>query len=278
MTDEWPFIDQRIPDREVVFTKVDPGRKLEVVEEEEEGFDDLGFSFTDSPDDAPVAGSSEDRVTETQAMVYDLINGRDTVNEIIQESPYIEFDTCKAVADLLDRSLIRRASPEEVARQLSRVEVPEREPAFSMSAIPWLALPFLVLLGFSLTIMTHNPVNPGFSLRSTLWNQFVLEAQSWFTMSRVSSAAETSYYLNGLYPESLSDVERRPDRSDDGWVDPWGREYRLVTRGSRLMVTGFDSSGQPVPMLIQSRSFAWEGTSDSMEDLEGPGVILLNGS
>ena len=37
MTDEWPFIDRRIPDRDVVLTKVDPGRKIDVVGEDDSG-------------------------------------------------------------------------------------------------------------------------------------------------------------------------------------------------------------------------------------------------
>jgi hypothetical protein len=45
MTDEWPFIDQRIPDRDVVLRKVDPSRRLEVVEGGDDFVSDLEFSF-----------------------------------------------------------------------------------------------------------------------------------------------------------------------------------------------------------------------------------------
>ncbi len=57
--------------------------------------------------------------------VYPLVNGRDSVNEIILESALIEFETCKAIAELLDRGLIREATQEEIARELRRgVEMP----------------------------------------------------------------------------------------------------------------------------------------------------------
>ena len=41
MTDEWPFIEQRLPDRNVVFVQADPGRELIVVEPADDDFDDL---------------------------------------------------------------------------------------------------------------------------------------------------------------------------------------------------------------------------------------------
>jgi len=125
MTDEWPFIDQRIPDRDAVLRKVDPSRRLEVVEGGEDFLGDLEFSFGE--DEAGSAGSLPDnQVTEVQMQVYPLINGKDSVNEIILESTLIEFETCKAIAELLDRGLVREATQEEIAREMRRgLEMPE---------------------------------------------------------------------------------------------------------------------------------------------------------
>jgi len=57
--------------------------------------------------------------------------------------------------------------------------------------------------------------------------------------------------------------------------DPWERPYRIAIRGDRLMFTGSDSHGQPVPILIHSRSLAWEGETPESGDRTGPGLILL---
>ena len=162
MTDEWPFIDQRIPDREVVFRKVDPSRRLEVVEGGEDFLGDLEFSFGE--DDAGGTDSLPDnQITEVQMSVYPFINGKDSVNEIILESTLIEFETCKAIAELLDRALIREATQEEIAREMRRgVDVPGTT-RWTPASLPWLAVPFLVLLGFALMIVNRNPVNPGFT-------------------------------------------------------------------------------------------------------------------
>ena len=89
-----------------------------MAEEEDDELDDLGFSFTDSPEEAPVQTVAENRVTGSAAGVYALVDGRARCTELILECPLIEFETCKAIADLIDRGLIRRATPEEVTREL----------------------------------------------------------------------------------------------------------------------------------------------------------------
>ena len=112
MTDEWPFIDQRIPNRDVVFRKVDPDRHLEVVDSGDDYLGDLDFSFEGGEKRQKSGALPENQVTDNQMAVYPLINGTDSVNEIILESTLIEFETCKAVAELLGRGLIREATPE----------------------------------------------------------------------------------------------------------------------------------------------------------------------
>ena len=272
MTDEWPFIDQRIPDRDVVFRKVDSSRRLEVVEGGDDFVGDLEFSF-DGEDSGGSGSLPDDQVTENQMAVYPLINGKDSVNEIILESTLIEFETCKAVAELLDRGLIREATQEEVARELRRgVEMPKTQ-RWSPASLPWLAVPFLVLLGFALMIVNRNPANPGFSLREDLWDRYVLQSVSWISLDRVACQAETAFYLDGVYPESADQLTTEYPGAVP--LDPWDRPYRLVTRGEKLLVTGSDSSGQPIQSLILSRHLAWEGTSDRAGRSTGPGVQLV---
>ena len=109
-----------------------------------------------------------------------------------------------------------------------------------------------------------------------IWERFVLESMSWFRMEALSMAAETGYFLTGLYPESTADVGDADWADESLAKDPWGREYRIVTREQKVMVTGLDRSGQPVPLLLLSRSVAWEGEADLYSEITGPGVILLD--
>ena len=272
MTDEWPFIDQRIPDRDVVFRKVDPARSFEVVESGGDFMDDLEFNFGGGESSAPKA-LPDNQITENQMAVYPLINGIESVNEIIFESTLIEFETCKVIAELFDRGLIREATQEEIAREMRRGVESIKAPRLSVASLPWLAVPFLVLLGFSLMIIPRNPINPGFTLRENFWNRYVLQSLSWISLDRIANQSEVSFYLNGTYPEDANQLAAASQRRV--LLDPWGRPYRLVTRGGKLLVTGSDGSGQPIQNLILTRYLAWEAGGERAEMSSGPGVILL---
>ncbi len=276
MTDEWPFIDQRIPDREVVFIKVSPDREFEIGEKDDDDFESLGFNFSDTPEESvPEAKSQGDRLLPVQFEVYGMVNGLLSVNELIAESPYIEFESCKALADLLDKGIVREASQEEVVRALSRVTMPAQvKSSWGLGIVPWLAVPFLVLFGFSLSVMPRNPANPVFSLGSTVWDGYVLEGASWYRIGRLNRAAESYFFLEGFYPETGDDlIEASPSLPSD-YSDPWGQRYRFAPRGSKLMISGLDAMGRRSPRLVLNRPLAWEGEGGPGMR-EGPGVLLL---
>lgn len=274
MTDEWPFIDQRIQDREAVYIKADPSRELEVVTATYDDFEELGFSFEEGEkktDSDEVVGN---QVSDAQMTVYQLVNGTNSINEIILESTLVEFETCKALADLKDRGLIREASQEEIARELRREVKEESAPSFSPSSLPWLAVPLLALLAFSLMMIPRNPLNPGLSLGENFWDRYVVKSVSWIGLDRVARAGETHFFLHGFYPDGLDElvagVPGIPAK------DPWGRPYRMVTRGGKMLVTGSDGKGQPIQTLIISRSLAWEEAPVEDAERTGPGVRLLD--
>lgn len=277
MTDEWPFIEQRLPDRNVVFVQVDPDRELSVVDSTDDDFDDLGFSFADTPQEAPdpKPEAVEGQVTPDQMAVYLLVDGVDDVHEIILASPLIEFETCKALADLLEMGLIRPRTHGEIAEVelLTEPISTSRRPNLA-GYFPWLAIPFLVLLGFAFTITPRNPLNPTFRARQELWERYVVQSESWLRMDWLARAAETEFFLHGFYPTDVSAFSSAGPEAR-ALNDPWGRPYRIAIRGEKLMLTGSDSRGQPVPILIQSRNLAWEGETPESVDRTGPGLILL---
>jgi hypothetical protein len=273
MTDEWPFIDQRIPDRNVVFRKVDGSQRLEVVDSTDDYFGDIDFSF--SADGNGGGGSlSDNQITDSQMVVYPLINGTNTVSDVILESTLIEFETCKALAELLDRGLIREATQEEVARELRRESTSTPTRHFSLGSLPWLAIPFLILLGFSLTVIPRNSINPIFGADEDLWDRWVGQSLSWIGLDRIVQESETHFYLNGIYPVAVDELT--VDSRNRDFNDPWGAPYRLVTRGNKILVTGSDAEGRPVPNLILSRSLAWDSGMGRAERSQGPGVQLLD--
>jgi hypothetical protein len=274
MTDEWPFIDRRIPNRQMVLIKTDPFRTLSV-QEDEEDFEDFGFNFTESPEESPEPETPSNTVTPVQHQVYQYVSGSDTVEEIIQGSASNEFETCKALAELLDRGYIREATPAEVAQRLHSVSVDAAPARRWADSLPWLAVPFLVLLGFSISVMMKNPFNLVVGERFELPDRFVLEPTSWLKMQRLLEAIEVDHAIFGVYPEALEELVDAGLVEPEALVDPWGRPYRLVIQGQKLIVMGANARGQPVPSLIVSQGIAWEGMAER-DDGEARGVVLLD--
>jgi hypothetical protein len=94
-------------------------------------------------------------------------------------------------------------------------------------------------------------------------------------MARLSQTAESHFFLNGIYPESVADLME--GRVESGTAtDPWGRPYRVASLGQRLIITGSDAVGEPAPILTLSRSLAWDGDGESMEYRDRPGVRLID--
>ena len=93
MVDEWQEIEKTIPTMKVVFEKV-PQRKDPFLEEDEKE-------------------SDEDRgLTYNQKIVYDLVDGKLTVEELIKKSLMGRFDTCDILSELLKKGYIRKARVE----------------------------------------------------------------------------------------------------------------------------------------------------------------------
>ncbi len=282
MTDEWPFIEQRIPDREAVFIKTNPKRAVEVEEEGSGDLDAFAFDFEEAPGEADGAGEKPEsrtgavKLNQRQYEVYEAVNGRDSVSDLILKSPFVEFETCKALADLLDKGLIREASQAEVARILSlEKDEPRRRTAFSLGSLPWLAVPFLILLGLALSVMPKNPLNPILHGGKRGVDRYVLESASRWRIRLLMRKIEAYRELSGSFPTSLNEMVREGGVSDNETRDPWGRPYRLVVRVETLLVAGSDSSGQPVPLLMMTRRLPEEPALYTGA-ASGPGVVLLD--
>ncbi len=280
MTDEWPFIEQRIPDRAVVFIKTDPKKSVTVIESSDDEFGEFAFDFAEAPDEAvpaPKKEADEDevRLSHRQFDLYGLVNGRDSVTEIILKSPYVEFETCKALADLLDQGLIREATQAEVARMLRQdVKEPQSERRLSLASLPWLAVPFLILLGVALSLMPRNPLNPLLHDGGRFFDRYVLESGSHYQIHAVLRAVEAYRELKGSLPGSLDEVVEQGFLTPDEIHDPWGRSYRLIMRGKTLLIAGSDRRGEPVPLLMVSRRLPPEDRG--AESAGGPGVVLID--
>ncbi|MFN3414513.1 MAG: DUF4388 domain-containing protein, partial [Thermoanaerobaculum sp.] len=159
MLDEWPIIEKKISDRTAVYLPTKAAEKVEVAAEEdlEELID---FEFEQAP--LPVeekATPASIRVTPVEHHVLQLLNGINTVDDVVRLSMYGEFETCKALYTLLNRGLVRKASRAELVQAQATLAEQERPVVVERVGIPWLAAVLVPLLAASLFLATKNPVN-----------------------------------------------------------------------------------------------------------------------
>lgn len=88
MVDEWPMIAERLPSFDVVLQKINPMTSLDVL---------VGTPY-------------EKNRTFQMELVYDLVDGQRSIQEIIELSFVEEFETCKYLILLMDAGLIESTS------------------------------------------------------------------------------------------------------------------------------------------------------------------------
>jgi len=159
MLDEWPLIEKKIPDFTVVFEKV-PLETEPVLETRAEMPDFDEASFFGEPttpkkkkEPEPV-DSDAVRLTQEEMAVYQHVNGVFTVQEIIDRSGLNEFETCKALFELLNRQLIK-----SVAAPGEEEEEPKRlfSPMAALIAFIWPLLLFWILI--SVVLLPYHPLS-----------------------------------------------------------------------------------------------------------------------
>jgi hypothetical protein len=260
MLDEWPIIEKRIPDRGLVFIPTGAARTVELAtadELEEMSSMDLGG-------DVPPPSSGRVRVSSVEADVLRLVNGVNTVEDIVQKAGSTEFETCKALYSLLTRSLIRQASREELSRA-SRQPLARGAAVPSQAArLPWLAIVLVPLLAGSILLVRRNPLNPLLGPGPKLAPQIV-SATSWTRMVGIWEALHARAELVGSYPPSLGALADERFLPFGVMQDPWGTPYRYVLRDQSLIVAGSTPDGAPDANLLLAQHLPTDGEDASEE-------------
>jgi hypothetical protein len=271
MLDEWPLIERRIPNRGIVFVRSVALNRLEVTQPEEDDFAELELAF-DQPQPAPAPpppASGAIAVSPVEARVLQLVNGARSVDEIVQESPHGDFDTCKALYSALNRGLIREASPTEMARALAQAArgggSSEQRPG-----VPWAFFILVPALVAAVLVAPRNPLNPIVGPRPGV-HERVQVAASRARMAGIWGVLNANAFLVGSYPESLGELTRAGSLAPDALKDPWGRPYRYILREDSVLLAGFAPQGAPDSRLLFTHAFpaATEPTAS------GPGVSVL---
>ncbi len=260
MMDEWPIIEKRIRSYSMVFRHKAVGQEIAVVDEEDA--DEIDFDPGSPSKKAKKKGGGDKiRITPQEKMIYDMVDGKATVAEIIESSRLSEFDTAKSLYELLSRDLI-----EEVragAAKAGAVSIDETAPTEIPSVLP---LPLIILLALaalaSLVTGIRNPLNV---FTTTAGPSLFTPTKKAISLQRIETVGEAieSYNLaTGQLPHALGDLA--PNFLSPSFLrDPWGHEYKYIQRPERYLVIGFLPDGKPDTDLFLSRGISAAPTGEA---------------
>jgi hypothetical protein len=253
MMDEWPIIEKRIRSYEMVFRKKTPEQEIVVVGADEA--DEVAFDEPEPSVRGKKKPSAADkiRISEEEKSIYDLVDGTRKVADIVESSKLSEFDTNKALYELLTRDLIEevRGKAEKAAVQATPVD----DSQVAETPVP---LPLVIFLGFaavaSLATSFRNPLNslgPFFGTGSA-----IVSMQKSISMQRIEAigrAIEKYNSIHGRLPSKLQDLTPFYV-AEKLLVDPWGNPYKYLQRPERYLVIGFTPDGKADTDLFLSRT------------------------
>ncbi len=243
MIDEWPIIQKVVRSPELVFQRVPVGQRVEPAEDldDVEEIGEAGGFRARERRDGPI------RVSRAEWAVYELVDGRRTVGDIVDRTFLSEFEGSKAFFDLLSRGLVEEARRTGVVdeRGVSSVEVPIVRPSRLVPAV--LAAVLLVLLGATALIQHRNALNaftvPGRRVAAVAGFR---KAISLSRLRRLSEAIDAYYLTQGRFPDSPEAIVQAGLLGPGEILDPWGRAYRYILQGEtgKYYLAGFGADGK----------------------------------
>ncbi|HYC92608.1 MAG TPA: DUF4388 domain-containing protein [Thermoanaerobaculia bacterium] len=249
MIDEWPIIEKRIRSYDMVFRKKLTDQEIVVSGDADE------IEFDGEITRSRRRGLSDKiRISPEEKSIYDLVDGTMTVSDIVEVSRLSEFDTNKALYELLTRDLIEEVRGESAAAVLAQ-STPVDEIEVAETPVPLPLVLFLVLLALaSLATSFRNPLNRITPFLGGLTG--VGETRKAISLQRINAigqAVDRFHDTRGQLPFELKELV--PYYIGPALLrDPWGNGYKYIPGADRYLVIGFTAEGKPDTDLFLNRS------------------------
>ncbi len=244
MLDEWPIIQKVVRSPELVYQRIPVGQRVEAAEVADDVEDAAEITGTRGRErrDGPI------RISKAEWSVYDLVDGRRTVGDIVERTFLSDFDGAKAFFDLLSRGLIEEARRTGVVDETGAlsVEVPAARKGPSALAFA-VGAGVLALLLAGLSIQVRNPANVvTVPPRRIAALEGFQKSVSLSRLRRLSEAIDAYYLTQGRFPESPAVIASAGLIGPSDLLDPWGRPYRYILQAEagKYYLAGFDADGK----------------------------------
>ena len=277
MIDEWPIIEKRIRSPEQVFRKKASGQEIVVVGGEDVDEVDFDPSATATRKKKAVGGDKI-RISEEEKSVFDLLDGKRKVGDIIEMSRLSEFDTSKALYELLTRDLIEEVRGHAPAGAAEQAPVDELEVAETPVPLPLVLFLAAVAIA-SIVTSFKNPLNSLRPMRGKPTRASApIETMKAISLERIQTigeAIEKYNVVNGRLPARLQDLA--PYYLPPALLnDPWGNAYKYLQQPSRYLVIGFTPENKADTDLFLSRGVEAGATASAPTKPQRGGITLID--
>ncbi len=226
MIDEWPVIEKKITNTNLIFRPMIPVEDL---------------IFNNGDEDRHVE-SDKIRLSREEHSVYQLVNGQSTVADIVESSKFGEFHTCKALYDLLERKIIEPAAntPRVALQPTISIKAQKEGIDFARLAVPVLSV---LILG-AMVLGAWDP------LRMPLYSFFGendsvdLKARlNEMRLNQLDSSITMYFYVHGSLPLKLEELVQGYYLREEDILDPWSRPYIYDVSGDTYILSTTSSGG-----------------------------------
>ncbi len=244
MIDEWPIIEKRIRSYDMVFRKKLTDQEIVVVGAEDA--DEVDFDASPARRRKPII-SDRIRISREEKAIYDMVDGTMTVHDVLEMSKLSEFDTAKAMYELLTRGLIEEVRGSAAAAVLEQ-KTPLDESEVAETPVPLPLVAVLALLAIlSLATSFRNQLNSLHPLGPAQRSSSITETHKAISIERIEQigeAVEAYNSVNGHLPLRLQDLT--PVYISPSLLhDPWGHAYKYLPQPQRYLVIGFTPDEKP---------------------------------
>ena len=257
MIDEWPIIERRIKTPQMALRKTGAGLAFE--EAARAAADDDSDFNLDLFGEASTAPQTSTPSVE-EAEILRLLDGRGTVQDVVDRSSLGEFDVHRVLCDLLQRGLAEEV-PAATRIDPKRV-VHVREALESRAAI---ALVF-VLVAVSVATIAFNGFVPWRLGSARRDKDRLREYVARSRLERVERAIQTFYLDSGRTPDGLAALVGGGYLGAEDVLDPWGHAVEFEARPDGYVLAGSGASGKASEGLTLVHRF----TASQRALLDGP--------
>lgn len=262
MLDEWPIIQKVVRSPELVYQRVPVGQRVEPAEDaaDVEEIGDATGPRGRERRDGPI------RISRAEWSVYELIDGRRTVGDIVERTFLSDFEGSKAFFDLLSRGLTEEARRTGVVDDTGVMSIEVLAARPSRSVVPILLWGcFVALLAVTVSVARRNPLNvfvpaPG----GVAAVEGFQKAISLSRLRRLSEGIDAFYLTQGRFPESPDAIVEAGLLYPSELVDPWDRTYRYILQSDtgKYYLAGFNAEGKTDTDLFFAHAAQRSGSNE----------------